>query len=159
MKKLLCVLALGLMTAAPMQASETNLVAKAGDWSIFEHKKDCMTETTMPDGTIVRIGLSDKGKKGYLATYNQGWLEFHKHKKYPLSYDLDGTTFDVEGKGVKRDDVPGAEITFEDPAVLVELAKKKVMTLSVDGVEVTKIDLTGSDEAIKQMLACQDAQK
>jgi hypothetical protein len=33
------------------------------------------------------------------------------------------------------------------------------MTLSVDGVEVTKIDLTGSDEAIKQMLACQDAQK
>lgn len=159
MKKLLSVLALGLLTAAPLAASETNLVSKAGAWSIFEHKKDCMTENTMADGTIVRIGLSDKGSKGYLATYNAGWIEFSKHKKYPLSYDLDGTTFDVEAHGDKREDIPGAKIKFEDPAVLVELAKKKVMTMSVDGVEMAKIDLTGSDEAIKQMLDCQAAQK
>ena len=42
----------------------------------------------------------------------------------------------------------------EDPNFLVDLAKKRVMTMAADGVEPRTFDLAGSDEALKSVLAC-----
>lgn len=158
MKKLTLALALGLASASPLFAEDATLFAQVGAWDVTVHKKECSTVTTLSDGTILRIGLSDKGKKGYVQTFNPAWDEFKKRHKYPVSYDLDGTIFEVEGKGIEKDGIPGAEVRFEDPLLLVDLAQKHMLTFSVEGKEVSKIDLTGSGDAVKQMLACQEAQ-
>ena len=54
--------------------------------------------------------------------------------------------------------VPGAQVTYENVDFLVDLAEKKTMTFFFEGAEILKVDLKGSEAAIKAMLACQAEQ-
>jgi hypothetical protein len=80
------------------------------------------------------------------------------NNKYQVGYALDGTVFEGAAEGKEVNGVPGAQVTYENVDFLVDLAEKKTMTFSFEGAEILKIDLRGSEDAIKAMLACQAEQ-
>lgn len=53
-------------------------------------------------------------------------------------------------------DVPGADILFDNPDVLFDIAAKYTMTLSTESGEVMSIDLTGSNQALEAAIECQE---
>jgi hypothetical protein len=161
MKKLCATVLLSIAAASPIYALDLVQWGTAGDWVILQdpnRDNACLTQVSLSDGTLMRIGFEDKGKKGFLATFNPAWKDLKNNKKYPVGYALDDTVFEGEAEGREVNGVPGAQVTYENVDFLVDLAQKKTMTFSFEGAEVLKVDLKGSDEAIKAMLACQAEQ-
>jgi hypothetical protein len=160
MKRIAAIFALGLAMATPALAVELTEWGTSGDWVILQdpnHGNDCLAQVSYSDGSMLRMGFQDKGKKGFLATFNTAWKEFKLDHRYPVTYMLDQDLFEGEARGVDAGGVPGAQVHFEDVNFLVDLAKRETLTFMSNGAEVVKISLKGSDEALKQVLACQEA--
>lgn len=161
MKKLVASIILSTALVTPALAVDLVQWGEAGAWTIMtdpNHDNGCLAQATLSDGSMVRMGFQDKGKKGFFASFNPAWKEFKLDKKYPVTYMLDDASFDAEARGVEAAGMPGAQVHSEDVNFLVDLAKKRTMTFMADGAEIVKIDLAGSDEAMKQVLACQAEQ-
>ena len=161
MKKTLATLALSLACATPIYALDLTQWGTSGDWVILQdpnHDNACLAQATFSDGSLLRMGFQDKGKKGFLATFNPAWKEFKLDHKYPVTYLLDANSYEGEARGVEAGGMHGAQVHFESIDFLVDLATKYTLTFMEKGVEVVKIDLKGSDEALKQVIACQDEQ-
>jgi hypothetical protein len=161
MKKLCAAVLLSLAAASPIHALDLVQWGTAGDWVVLQDpNKDnaCLTQVSLSDGTLMRIGLEDKGKKGFLATFNPAWKNLKNNNKYQVGYALDGTVFEGAAEGKEVNGVPGAQVTYDNVDFLADLAEKKTMTFSFEGAEILKIDLRGSEDAIKAMLACQAEQ-
>jgi hypothetical protein len=118
----------------------------------------CLTRATLSDGTIVRSGLEDKGKKGFLATFNPAWKDFKLDENYPVACTLADASFGGDAGGKEVNGVPGAQVSCENVNSLVDLAQKKVLRFFDPGAKVGTCDLKGSDEAIRAVRACQAAQ-
>ena len=160
MKTIATLFALGAALATPALAVDLTQWGTSGDWVILQdpnHGNDCLAQSTFSDGSMLRMGFQDKGKKGFLATFNPVWKEFKLDHKYPVAYLLDQDLFEGEARGVEADGLPGAQVHFEDVNFLVDLAKRETLTFLSDGAEIVKIGLKGSDDALKQVIACQDA--
>ena len=162
MKTFFGTVALGVtLVAAPLYALDLAPWGQAGDWTIMtdtNHDNGCLAQASYSDGTMLRMGFQDKGKKGFLATFNPAWKEFKIDRRYPVTYTLDGDTYEGEAHGVEANGMHGAQVHFENVDFMVDLAKKNELTFFYKGAEVVKIDLKGSDEALKQVLACQTEQ-
>jgi hypothetical protein len=161
MKKFCATVLLSIAAASPIFALDLVQWGKAGDWVILQDPNKnnaCLTQVSLSDGTLMRIGLEDKGKKGFLATFNPAWKNLKNNNKYQVGYALDGTAFEGAAEGKEVNGVPGAQVTYENVDFLADLAEKKTMTFSFEGAEILKIDLRGSEDAIKAMLACQAEQ-
>jgi hypothetical protein len=161
MKELCATVLRSIAAASPIYALDLAQWGTAGDWVVLQdpnRDNAFLTQVTLSDGTLMRIGLEDKGKKGFLATFNPTWKDFKLDHKYPVGYTLDDVAFEGEAHGKEVNGVPGAQVTHENVDFLVDLAQKKTMTFSFEGAEVLKVDLKGSDEAIKAMRACQAEQ-
>jgi hypothetical protein len=72
---------------------------------------------------------------------------------------LDDQKYDGEATGMHLAEVPGVSITFDSVDFLSDLAARNTMVLQHDGTDVMSIDLSGSDEAITETIACQEAQE
>jgi hypothetical protein len=157
--KMLCIAALaGLSFASPALALDLVPWGTSGAYAILtdpNHGNNCLAEGTFSDGSILRMGFQDDGKLGFLATFNPAWKEFKAERKYPVSYTLDGDSFDGEAIGKEINGIPGAQVHFDTIDLLVDLAMKKDLTFFYNGAEVVTLDLTGTKDAIKQVIACQ----
>ncbi|PZQ99709.1 MAG: hypothetical protein DI533_03375 [Cereibacter sphaeroides] len=153
--------ALCFVLAAPALALDLTQWGTSGDWVILQdpdHDNACLGQASFSDGSLLRMGFEDKGKKGFLATVNPAWKDFKLDHKYPVTYLLDDDLFETEARGVEVNGMRGARIRFEDIDLIVDLATKNTLTFMSEGVEMVKIDLKGSDDAMKQVIACQAAQ-
>jgi hypothetical protein len=133
---------------------------RSGDWIILQdpnHENDCLAQVSLSDGSLFRIGFREKGKKGYLATFNPAWREFKIAHEYPVTYILDGDMYEGKAWGIEEGGVRGAEVRFDEVAFLIDLAKRYTLTINSKGMEVVEIDLKGSDAALKEVLVCQAA--
>jgi len=161
MKKFFATALLSIAAASPIYALDLVQWGTAGDWVILQDPNidnACLTQVSLSDGTLMRIGFEDKGKKGFLATFNPAWKDFKLDKKYPVGYALDDVAFEGEAHGKEVNGVPGVEVKYENVDFLVDLAEKKTLTFFFEGAEIQKVDLKGSEDAIKAMLACQAEQ-
>ncbi|MCE2739501.1 MAG: hypothetical protein LW703_14330 [Rhodobacter sp.] len=161
MKTLYASILLSIAAASPIYALDLVQWGTAGDWVVMQdpnRDNACLTQVELSDGTLLRIGFEDKGKKGFLATFNPAWKDFKLDNKYPVGYALDDVAFEGEAHGREVNGVPGAQVSFENVDFLVDLAKKRTLTFFYEGAEIVKVDLKGSDEAIKAMVACQAEQ-
>lgn len=133
----------------------------SGDWVIFtdpNHGNACLAQAELSDGSFLRFGFEEKGKIGFLATFNPAWKEFKVDRRYPVTYALDDEVFEGEARGKELAGMPGAQVRFENVDFMVGLAKRYKMTFSYEGAEIVTIDLKGSDKAMEQVLACQAEQ-
>lgn len=160
MKTTMTFLAVSLALATPLHALDLTQWGTSGDWVILQdpnHGNDCLAQATFSDGSMLRMGFQDKGKKGFLATFNPAWKEFQPDRTYPVSYMLDTDRFEGEARGVEAGGMPGAQVYYENVDFLVDLAKRETLTFMSNGAEVVKIGLKGSADALTQVLACQQA--
>jgi hypothetical protein len=134
----------------------------AGGWDVMVDTtlgNGCFLTSEYEDGSTVRIGFDRTAGNGYVAAYNQGWGEIEDDKAYPITFMLDDQKYDGEAHGMHLDEVPGVWITFDSIDFLADLAARTTMTLQHDGTDVMSIDLSGSDQAITETIACQEAQE
>ena len=130
-----------------------------GAWNILtdpDHDNACLTQVTYSDGSLLRIGFREKGKKGFVATVNPAWTSFKQDHKYPVAYAVDDSAVvEVEARGVKVGEMQGIEVFFEDPAVLMALVQGKDLKMAFDGAEIASLSLEGSAKALEAASACQ----
>ncbi|MFN3825173.1 MAG: hypothetical protein ACK4GW_00395 [Pseudorhodobacter sp.] len=119
----------------------------------------CLIQSEFTDGSTVRIGLDAQEGNGYLTAFNENWGDIEEGAVYPVSFDLDGVIYHGEAEGIWLDDVPGADIVFDNVEFIVDIAAKRVLTLYHDGDEVMAIDLAGTAVGLEQVFICQDAQR
>ncbi len=118
----------------------------------------CLIQSEFQDGSLVRIGLDQVAGGGYVTVFNTAWGEIEEGVLYPVTFDLDGESYEGEAKGMYLNDVPGADIAFDSVDFFMGIAKYQTMTMYHDGAEVLSIDLTGTMAGLDAVLTCQDEQ-
>ncbi len=118
----------------------------------------CFLTSEFEDGSTVRIGFDRTAGNGYVAAFNTAWGEIVDGTEYPISFMLDEEKYDGNATGLHLGDVPGVVVTFDSVDFLSDLAARNVMVLQSEGEDVMSIDLSGTDAAIAETIACQDVQ-
>lgn len=157
---LLSALALTILTL-PVAAQDLVHWGEAGGWDVLVDPtvgNGCLISSDFEDGSSVRIGIDGVKGDGYVMAFNAAWGDIEEGKLYPISFDLDGETYEGEATGAWLDDVPGVDIAFDSEEFIMDLALKHTLTLSHDGEEVMAIELEGSLAGLDAALTCQDAQ-
>ncbi|MFT6452787.1 MAG: hypothetical protein ACJA06_002291 [Halocynthiibacter sp.] len=116
----------------------------------------CLIQSEFSDGSVVRIGFDRNEGAGYVTAFNMAWGDIEEGEMYPVIFELDSQEYDAEARGIYLEDVPGADIYFDNPDFLFDLAKKQTMTLHTEEGEVMAIDLTGSYQALEAAIQCQE---
>lgn len=161
MKKLMLSAAIAVATlAAPIvHAQGLEQWGTAGGWDVMIDPSlgdGCLIQAAYQDGSIVRIGFDRNQGNGYVAVFNEAWGDIEEGATYPILFALDGQDYDAEAKGLYLNGVPGADIAFDNPDFLFDLAQKYTMTLYNENGEVMAIDLNGSAIGLEAVLQCQD---
>lgn len=160
MKRILLPLLLATV-AAPVLALDLTEWGKEGDWVILtdpNYDNSCLTQVSYADGSLLRIGFREKGKKGFVATVNPAWDQFKMDHKYPVTYAVDDSAvIEVEAKGVEVGAARGVEVFFEDPAVLAALVQGNDFKIGFEGAQIASLSLAGSAKALEAASACQVA--
>ena len=149
------------LSAGAVLAQDLVPYSEAGGWDVAVDPtmgNGCLLTTDFDDGSTVRIGFDRTAGNGYVAAFNDGWGDIIDGQEYPVSFMLDDQQYDGTALGIHLDDVPGALIHFDSVDFLVDLAARNTLSLSHDGTEVMVIDLSGTDDAITETIACQEAQ-
>jgi hypothetical protein len=158
--KVIAVLGLSVFGTA---AAAQDLVpySEAGGWAVAVDPtlgNGCLLTSDFEDGSHVRIGFDRTAGNGYVAAANDAWGEITDGAEYPITFMLDDQQYDGNATGMHLDDVPGVMITFDSIDFLADLAARNVMVLQNEGNDVMSIDLSGTDEAIAETIACQEVQ-
>ncbi|GLS86035.1 hypothetical protein GCM10010873_10090 [Cypionkella aquatica] len=136
--------------------------SEAGGWAVQVDTtlgNGCLLSSDFEDGSHVRIGFDRTAGNGYVAAFNDAWGEIADGTDYPISFMLDDQKYDGNATGVHLDEVPGVMVSFDGPDFLTDLAAKNVMILQSQGEDVMSIDLSGSDAAVTETIACQEQQE
>ena len=147
--------------SAPAFGQQLTTWGAAGDWDVMVDSSlgnGCLIQSAFTDGSVVRIGLDVTAGSGYLTAFNQNWGAIEVGETYPITFDVDGSVYEGEAKGIWLDDMPGADIYFDSEDFMFDLAAKQTLTLYHDGTEVMSIDLAGTMLGLEEVLICQDAQ-
>jgi len=116
----------------------------------------CLIQSEFEDGSVVRIGFNRRDGGGYVTAFNMAWGDIEEGASYPVLFSLDGQDYDADAIGIYLADVPGADIEFDNPDFLLDIAAKNTMTLYTEQGEVMSIDLTGSYQALEAAIVCQE---
>lgn len=153
------VLAIAAVVGGAAQAQDLEYWGEAGGWDVMIDPSlgyGCLIQAAYQDGSIVRIGFDRNEGAGYVTAFNDAWAGIEEGEIYPVTFELDGESYDGEATGIYLSGVPGADIYFTNPDFLFDLAQRYTMTLYNDNGEVMAIDLDGSYVGLEAVLECQD---
>jgi hypothetical protein len=146
-------------TASALPAQELEYWGEAGGWDVMIDPSlddGCLIQAAYEGDIVIRIGLDRNQGNGYVTVFNYNWGDIEKGASYPVLFDLDGQEYNGEATGIYLNDVPGADIYFDDPDFLWDIAAKYTMTLYNTEGEVMAIDLGGTMAGLDAVLECQD---
>jgi hypothetical protein len=109
-------------------------------------------------GDIVRIGIANERRNGYLVIGNQKWRSLEEGKNYKLKFQFDAETPWTAGSAAIKLG-PGATallVVFSDVRFFQEFASKNTLVVSYDDTIVTRLPLTRSLAAMRSVAQCQD---
>ncbi len=150
-------LALALPVAAFAQSLD--YWGEAGGWDVMVDPSlgnGCLIQAAYNDGSVVRIGFDRNKGSGYITAFNEGWGDIVEGENYNILFDLDGQEYDGEATGIYLEGVPGADIYFDSPDFLFDIAKKYTMSLYNENGMVMQIDLGGTYVGLEAAIACQE---
>ncbi len=154
-------LSIAALFATPAMAQELEQWGASEYWDVMIDPTlgdGCLIQSEFTDGSVVRIGFDRNEGMGYVTAFNDAWGDIEEGTMYPVLFDLDGQEYDAEAKGMYLNDVPGADIMFDEEDFLFDIAQKQTMTLYNESGEVMKIDLTGTYQALEAAIECQEEQ-
>lgn len=150
-----------LLAAPALAEEELQDYAEAGGWAIAidpSLNNGCLMYGEFEDNSVVRIGIDMTTGWGYILSANPAWGDIVEGQSYPVTISLDDKTFDGEAVGYPIDGLPGANVDFDNPDFLAMLVAAQNLTLAHDGNEVMSLDISGSADAVKTLIECQDKQ-
>lgn len=136
--------------------------SEAGGWAVQIDPtlgNGCLLSADYDDGSHVRIGFDRIAGNGYVAVADPAWGDIQDGTEYPVSFSLDEEKYEGSAKGIHMAEVPGVVITFDSVEFLTDLAARSTMQMFYEGQEMMTLDLSGSDAAITETIACQEAQE
>lgn len=149
------------LLAPTAQAQELVYWDEAGGWDILVDPSlgnGCLIQAEFTNGVLVRIGFDRIEGGGYVTAFHENWGDIAEGEIYDVSFDLDGQEYHGIARGMYLDGVPGADILFDNPDFLFDIAARQTMTLYNEYGEVMAIDLTGTMVALDATIACQEQQ-
>ncbi len=161
MKNLLLSAVLATTIVAPVtsQAQGLEQWGTAGGWDVMIDESlgdGCLIQAAYQDGSVVRIGFDRNRGTAYVTAFNDAWGDIEEGATYPIAFDLDGNEYDGEAVGLYLNGVPGADINFDNPDFLWDIAQKYTMTLYSEAGEVMAIDLAGTSVGLEAVIECQE---
>ncbi len=156
-KMLMAAVLAGVATGAAAQ--ELEYWGEAGGWDVMVDPSlgdGCLIQAAYEDGSVVRIGFDRTVGNGYLTAFNEAWGEIIEGETYPILFDLDGQEYDGTATGLYLNGVPGADIYFDNPDFLFDIAQMYTMTLYNENGMVMQIDLGGTYVGLEAAITCQD---
>lgn len=150
------------MTAAlsmPVYAQQLEPWGTAGGWDVMIDPTlgdGCLIQAAYQDGSVVRIGFDRTEGMGYITAFNYAWGDIEEGAQYDIEFDLDGDVFTGVATGIYLNDVPGADIYFDNPDFLFAIAEKYTLTLYNANGEVMAIDLDGTYVGLEAAIQCQE---
>ena len=130
-----------------------------GGWDIMIDRSldsGCFIQAEYENGSLVRIGIDKSKGAGYVTAFNEAWGDIEEGTTYPIEFDLDGERFEGEAVGIILNDVPGADIYFDNEEFFWSIMKKYVMTIYNQNGEVMAISLDGTFNGLEGVLQCQE---
>ena len=131
----------------------------AGGWDIMIDPSmgdGCLIQAAYSDGSVVRIGFDRNQGMGYVTAFNESWGDIVEGEQYGILFDLDGQEYDAVATGIYLNGVPGADIYFDNPDFLFDIAAKYTMTIYNENGYVTAIDLGGTMVGLEGAIECQN---
>jgi len=158
LKAIATTLLIGAMSHTPALAQSLEHWGSSDYWDVMIDPSlgGCLIQSEFNDGSVVRIGFDRMEGGAYVTAFNGGWGDIEQGETYPVVFALDGQEYDADAKGVYLNGVPGADIPFDNPDFLFDIAAKQTLTLYTDNGEVMSIDLAGSYKALEAAMQCQD---
>ncbi|SHI40177.1 hypothetical protein SAMN05444000_10150 [Shimia gijangensis] len=104
----------------------------------------CLIQAAYSDGSVIRIGFDRNRGEGYVTAFNEAWGDIEQGQTHGILFDLDGQEYDAMATGLYLNDVPGADIYFDNPDFLFDIAAKYTMNIYNENGYVTAIDLGGT---------------
>lgn len=153
-----CALVLAVASTA-VCAQDLEYLGEAGGWDVMVDPSlgdGCLIQAEYTDGSVVRIGFDRTEGAGYVTAFNDAWGDIEEGEVYSILFDLDGTEYEGEATGIYLAGVPGADIYFDNPEFLWDIAAKYTMTLYNTSGEVMAIDLSGTMAGLEAVIDCQE---
>ena len=147
------------LCAAAASAQELQPWGASDYWSVMIDPtlgNGCLIQGEFVDGSLVRIGLDRNANGGHVTVFNTAWGDIEDGEIYPISFSLDGENYEGEAKGIYLNDVPGADVAFDNGDFFMGIAQYQTMAMYHDGAEVATIDQTGTMAGLEAVLSCQD---
>lgn len=155
LKTLLCAV---LLPGAAL-AQQLEQWGTAGGWDVMIDPTlgdGCLIQAAYDDGSVVRIGFDRNQGSGYVTAFNAAWGDIEEGTIYNILFDLDGEEYDGEATGIYLQGVPGADIYFDNPDLLFDIAQKYTMSLYSENGLVMQIDLGGTSIGLEAAIECQE---
>jgi hypothetical protein len=141
-------------------AAETTHWATVGPWAIIiDHTtgNGCFILSGYPTGTIIRVGLDNKNKNGYVLIGNPKWRSLELGKEYQLTFQFDG---DAPWTGPFTAMSMGSSTVlfapFSNSNFFRDFAAKPGLRIYYESNEVARLQLNGTYAAMKALVDCQD---
>ena len=150
-----------MLQATPTLASDAQVWKTVGDWSIQINSDDasrCFAARALEDGSEVQIGTEPTLDGGYFAVYNPAWTHIEEGAKGEVEFDFGVSRFGGEAVGKMKDGVPGGYAFFNNPAFVQEFSRRQTVKVTGKNGAEFEMDLTGTSQAVRSVLACQDEQ-
>ncbi|WP_372884586.1 hypothetical protein [Shimia sp.] len=153
--------AIALTCLVPFAATSQQLDTwgTAGGWDVMIDSSmgdGCLIQAAYSDGSVVRIGFDRNVGQGYVTAFNEAWGDIVEGEQYGILFDLDGHEYDAVATGIYLNGVPGADIYFDNPDFLWDIAAKYTMTIYNENGYVTAIDLGGTMVGLEAAIECQN---
>src|SRR6516164_2458872 len=153
---------LGITTVrADLQIDET--LETSGPWTIGYNSslKGCVASATSDDRTTVWIGFDGREPNipAYLAFTNPNWGSIEPWKLYGLQIQaLESHRWSGYGSGVERPNQRGLFVFGVKWRLLREFAQASRLVLSLNKEVITRINISGSSDALTKLILCQQHQ-
>jgi hypothetical protein len=152
----ICFLALMLGSAS---AVEQPLWATVGDWGIYVDTtlgNGCFILASYTRGDLIRIGIDNRNKNGYVMIANVAWQSIEVGKEYKLTFEFnDEPPWTGVFRALKLGELTLLSNYFNDSNFLKDFGAKQTLTIYYDGKFVTTLPLTGSFAAMQSLIDCQ----
>lgn len=140
---------------------ETSVWKTVDPWYILvDHTlaDSCFMLASFNNETIFRVGINARDDSFYLLISNPGWTSLQVGKRYPLEFNIDGTSpWDVQASAKLIGKTPALIAEFTDASFWDDVVKGRVLTVTREGRFVTSVSLSGTAAAFAEFVACQKA--
>lgn len=147
------------ITVAPVLADEAKPWSKVGSWDVMIDTSisGCFIVASYTLGDVIRVGINNNNKNGYVVLGNSAWRSIELGKEYDLTFQFDGETpWTGTFRGKKFGDGTFLAVNFKDAKFLREFAARPGLTIYYGDKLVTRLPLTGSYAAMQSLIQCQD---